>query len=114
VLAILAIIGLVYGYLHTKSQLEAARQPQAQGQSQTTQLQDKVAKLVELPTGESPTIATINDIAKLKGQAFFADAKNGDKVLIYTKAGKAILYRPSTNKVIEYSTVNLNSGTSGQ
>ena len=67
-----------------------------------------------MPSSEAPTIATVNDITKLKGQAFFADAKNGDKVLIYTKAGKAVLYRPLTNKVIEYSTVNLNGNTSGQ
>jgi hypothetical protein len=40
------------------------------------------------------------DTSKLKGQAFFANAKNGDRVLVFTKAQEAVLYRPSTNIII--------------
>jgi hypothetical protein len=36
----------------------------------------------------------------LKGQSFFADAKVGDKVLIYKNAKKAILYDPIADKII--------------
>ena len=107
-LAIIALIAwLAYGYITTRNQLEQAKSPSAAGQTQTQQLANKVGQLVDLPQNETPTIATVNDAAKLKSQAFFADAKDGDKVLIYSKAGKAVLYRPSTNRVIEYSTVNL-------
>lgn len=66
-----------------------------------------VAKLIELPQGETPTLATVSDKTKLEGQSFFNRAENGDKVLIYTAAGKAILYRPSVGKVIDMTTVNL-------
>lgn len=66
-----------------------------------------VGKLIELPTDEEPTIATVSDVAKLKDQQFFSGAKNGDNVLIYTKAKKAILYRPSINKIIEVAPVNI-------
>ena len=107
-LVIIALIAwLAYGYITTRNQLEQAKSPSGTGQTQTQQLVNRVGQLVDLPQNETPTIATVNDAAKLKSQAFFASAKDGDKVLIYSKAGKAVLYRPSTNRVIEYSTVNL-------
>ncbi len=65
-----------------------------------------VSKLIELPEGETPTLATVSDKTKLESQAFFKRAENGDKVLIYTSAGKAILYRPSLGKVIDMTAVN--------
>lgn len=102
------IVWLAQGYITTKNQLEQAKNSSSSsGGTQTEQLVDKVAQLVDLPQGETPTIATVNDASKLKNQQFFANAKDGDKVLIYSKAGKAVLYRPSTNRIIDYSTVNL-------
>ncbi len=77
-------------------------------QSETSMLIAQVGKLIDLPKDETPTIATITDISKLKDQPFFANAKNGDKVLIYTNAKKAILYRPSENRIIEVGAVNIN------
>lgn len=79
-----------------------------QAQSEASMLISQVGKLIDLPKDETPTIATITDISKLKDQPFFANAKNGDKVLIYTNAKKAILYRPSENRIIEVGAVNIN------
>jgi hypothetical protein len=102
------IVWLAHGYIATRNQLEQAKNtPSSAGSTQTDQLIGKVGQLVDLPQGETPTIATVNDASKLKNQQFFASAKDGDKVLIYSKAGKAVLYRPSTNRIIDYSTVNL-------
>lgn len=70
-------------------------------QDESKQLVEVVGKLVILPKDETPTIATVSDLTKLKGQEFFNNAKVGDKVLIYSKAQKAILFRPSDNKIIE-------------
>lgn len=74
--------------------------------AQITNLVQKVGKIIDLPTDETPTIATVSDITKLKGQAFFAKAQNGDKVLVFTKTKKAILYRPGANKIIEVAVYN--------
>jgi len=66
-----------------------------------------IAKLMMLPADEEPISATIDDITKLKDQPFFANAQNGDKILIYTKSKKAILYRVETNKIIDVGPVNI-------
>ena len=74
--------------------------------SEIETLVEAVSKLIELPTGETPTLATVSDKTKLEGQSFFKRAENGDKVLIYTNAGKAILYRPTLGKVIDMAAIN--------
>lgn len=59
---------------------------------------------VELPRGETPTLATVTNRDRLGGQAFFREAENGDRMLIYPNAKKAFLYRPSTGKIIDMTT----------
>lgn len=72
---------------------------------------DKLGKIAEIPTDDTPTIATVSDITKLKDNPFFADAQNGDKVFIFQSTGKAYLYRPSTDKIININSVNfINQG----
>jgi hypothetical protein len=66
----------------------------------------KIGKYMDLPSDETPTMATVSDREKLKDQPFFTKAQNGDKVLIYTQAQKAILYRPAENKVIEVTNLS--------
>lgn len=73
-------------------------------------LVDQVGKLIELPAGEQPSVATITDVEKLKEQVFFQKAKNGDKIIIYPNAKKAILYDPVAGKVIDVAPVSI--GTS--
>jgi hypothetical protein len=68
-----------------------------------------IGKFMELPAEEQPNLATVTDQAKLKGQDFFANAQNGDKLLVYPKAKKAILFRPSTRKIIEATNLTSDS-----
>ncbi|MEK7600191.1 MAG: hypothetical protein AAB462_04120 [Patescibacteria group bacterium] len=106
---VIAVIGLglyAWSLSSDKSNLEsqlaqAQSNPQAIIQKQADDLIIRVSKLLELPKGEEPTVASVDDAAAAKAQSpFFTNAQNGDKVLIYVKAGEAILYRPSTNKII--------------
>ncbi len=73
-------------------------------------LVEEVGRLIVLPTDEVPTVATVSDPKALKDKVFFAEAKTGDKVLIYTNAKKAILYDPVLKKIINVAPVN--TGTS--
>jgi hypothetical protein len=68
--------------------------------SSSEKLVKDVGKLVNLPQDESPSIMTVTNLESLSGQVFFREAEVGDKVLVYSKARKAILYRPSSKKVI--------------
>lgn len=104
-LAVLVGGGIVYGAI----QLQKGQQKNSVlgAQQEVVTVINQVGKLIELPGGETPTIATVSDIAKLKGQPFFSNAKNGDKVLIYTQAKEAILYRPSENKIVKVAPVNI-------
>ena len=109
VVVFIAIGLLVKGYVDAKNDLKKLQNPKITAQNETKQLTATIGKNVELPSGENPTLATVNDATRLKDQEFFKDAQNGDKVLIYSKAGKAILYRPSTKKVIQVAPINLSS-----
>jgi hypothetical protein len=70
----------------------------------------EVGKLISLPEGETPVIATVSDQDKLSDQPFFASAELGDKIIIYQQARKAILYRPSEKRIVEVGTVNIDQG----
>lgn len=59
----------------------------------------EVSTRVLLPSGEKPSISTVVDSTKVT-QSFLTGARNGDKVLLFFQAGKAIVYRPSTHQVI--------------
>lgn len=73
---------------------------------QIQQLTDEVSRLVVLPEGEVPTIATVTDVDKLTSQPFFRTAQNGDKVLLFGSTKEAILYRPSIGKIIRMAPIN--------
>ncbi|TSC76185.1 MAG: hypothetical protein G01um101431_806 [Parcubacteria group bacterium Gr01-1014_31] len=90
-----------------QAELADVRQnPGKAAREETVSLLQRVGKLMVLPEGEEPTVATVNDPERLKAQPFFAKAKQGDKVLIYTNAKKAILYDPVANLIVEVAPVS--------
>lgn len=109
ILALLLVIAVGVGiYFYQKATADPQKEAQQELQSTIT----AIGKLMVLPVGETPTMATVSDPEKLKDQPFFAHAQKGDKVLIYSTSQKAILYSPSLNKIIEVAPVNTGS-TSG-
>jgi hypothetical protein len=59
-----------------------------------------VDKLAILPTDEEPTLATVEDKTRLTDTFLKTNADNGDKVLVYVKAKKVYIYRPSAKKLV--------------
>lgn len=106
VVFVLSLAGNAYLFMQYRS---LSADPQKQAQQETRDLVHAVSQLMILPDGEDPTIATVADTSKLKDQPFFSHAEIGDKVLLFTTAKKAILYRPSANKIIEVAPINLGS-----
>ncbi|MFA6415980.1 MAG: hypothetical protein WCW56_00655 [Candidatus Paceibacterota bacterium] len=95
ILAVLLALGFGGYYYYSKNN---------QNQSEDKQiaaLEKKIGKLIVLPTGEKPILATIKDAAALSAQQpFFAGAQNGDKLLVYSQARKAFIYSETTGKLV--------------
>jgi hypothetical protein len=104
VIAILAIGAAGYFYYEL---YKMKQDPAAQARKEALDLVAKVSKLVVLPEGEVPTIATVSDPEALKSQSFFSGAVQGDKVLIYAEAKKAILYSVGQDKILEVAPLNI-------
>jgi hypothetical protein len=109
VVAIVLIGAIGVATFSTLKYQDAKKNPQSLIQADQKKLIDKVGALIELPKDEQPSIATVSDKEKLKEQAFFKSAENGDTLLIYTKAKKAILYREKTNKVVEVAPIAIDA-----
>lgn len=54
---------------------------------------------VVTPKDEIPALSTVVNKDEIN-QAFLSNAEKGDKVFLYFKAGKAIVYRPSTKQIV--------------
>ena len=114
-IVIIPLVILLFGslganaFLYQKYQkaIQLATNPEMASQEEVKSITRKVASLMELPTDEMPTIATVLDKDKLKDQQFFAKAENGDKIIIFSKNQKAILYRSSSNKIIEVAPISI-------
>ena len=95
-------------YAEVSKELASIKQdPNAAAQAEINKTIEAVGKLYSLPKDEKPSVATVSDKAKLKDQPFFASAENGDITLIYSTAKLAILYRPSSGKIINVSSVTI-------
>lgn len=89
---------------------KANKDPQEDAMKELARVTKMVGKHIVLPEGETPTMATVSDPEKLKDQPFFANAKKGYKVLIFSDSRKAILYDPVEDKIVEVAPINASAG----
>lgn len=110
ILTLLAVAGSsagIYYYFQYKTLQRRINDPQAQ----VKDVLAKVGKLIDLPTGEEPTVATVNDAEKIRNQPFFTKAQNGYTVILYTNSRMAILFDDKNNKIINVGTINVGSAS---
>lgn len=111
-IALVSLVGFgVYSYMVLRNEVEQLRNSprgvQEAAKEETAKLIDQVKKLINVPEDETPTVATVSDSEKLKNNPFFANAQNGDKVLIFSTTKKAIIFRPGENKIIEVGPISI-------
>lgn len=116
IILVIVLLGAVsaayYFYRQSLDLKKDLPQTQASAAEQVKDVIAKVSRLMILPQDEEPTVATVSEPEKLKDQPFFANAKAGDKVLIYSQAKKAILYDPVADKIVEVAPLNIGTATS--
>lgn len=115
-LIFLLVLGMaIFFYLELREMrkeggVAESEQAQEEVREKIEKVISEVSKLIELPEGEEPVLVEIADREEItENQEFFAKAQNGDVVLIYRLAKKAYLYRPSDKRLINVSSVTINS-----
>jgi uncharacterized protein YpmB len=92
ILAVAFILGGIYKNQMAQKQKQRAADEQA--------VVDKISKLLRLPN-ETPISMTVYNEKDFQNNDLFRTVKTGDKILVYLNSKQAIIYRPSTNQVIE-------------
>ena len=113
-LLVVAASGTAYYYYNRyQTAQQLLSNPDKAAKEANATLLAELGTFMQLPANEDPSIATVLDATKLKDQAFFANAQNGDKVIIYTKSAQAILYRQSAHKIISVAPISISQPTPG-
>lgn len=71
---------------------------------------ENVGKHIVLPD-EKPNITTVEQAGELAKQAFFAEVKDGDKILIFPQSARIIIFRPSENILVNVGPIVDDSAT---
>jgi hypothetical protein len=110
VIAILLIGAVLYTFLSSKngdnlSSKNGDKDNIEKTQEEVILLLNSLSKISIIPN-EEPVIFTISDAdALIKEQQFFTNSQNGDTLLIFPKAMKAIIYSSSRNIIVNMGPV---------
>jgi hypothetical protein len=105
-LVALTILGSFYVIKKKPEILGLSQNSQVENQKEIEKYVAEVGKLMLLPN-ETPKLATVSNVDQVKEQSsFYKNAQEGDVVLVFVDAKKAILYRPSEKKIVEVGFVN--------
>jgi hypothetical protein len=106
---VIVILLVAVGILFVKYS-DLKKDPSASAADASARIVQKVSKIYAVPANEQPSVALVQDKAKLKTQPFFESAENGDYILIYTDSKLAIVYREKDNKLMKVGPINVNTG----
>lgn len=93
VLLIIVVAVGAYVYTHRLT-------PEQKAAAQVAAAVTALEKHMLVPAG-TPVLATVQDAQALKSQqAFFANAQNGDQILLFPESRQAVLYSPSRGVIV--------------
>lgn len=92
-----------------------ARRIASNPERQAEQTVERVGKLMVLPNNETPAVMTVVDKSKIKNIPFLErTVQNNDKVLVYSKTKKVVVYRPAEHKIVDIGPVSIAQPPAGQ
>lgn len=101
---------VIFNQQRAISKLSAESPKAANTNKEAATVLSKVSKLYLLPETEKPIIFTLSSTSDLSKQpAFYKNAHDGDVVLIYKDTQKGIIYRPSSDVLINVGDVTLDT-----
>lgn len=123
VLALLVVATAGFGwsyYKYRQTQKELVKISSLEGQKEIAkkEIEDLLARVRQhmvLPEGEEPVVATITDKDTLaKEQPFYSQAHNGDRVIAYMTARKAIIYDPVRDLIVNSGPIYVDNAAQKQ
>lgn len=114
---LISVIGVAVliggGYFGWTKYQEMYNSPAAQEQAaveaaekEKKEVLDKLSKLMVLPEGD-PVLFKVSDKDQMRQQqAFFKDTENEDILLVFQQSSKAVIFRPSTNVIVNVGPIN--------
>lgn len=98
--------GGYYGWKYWQARQNSPEAQAAQADAEKAKILASLSKLMVLPEGDPVLFKVSNQEVMRKQQAFFKDTMNDDVLLVYQQSGKAIIYRPSQNVIVNVGPVN--------
>lgn len=100
-------LGLAY-YFYDQNQKARhfLANPELASEEEKKALLKTVGALIEMPN-EAPNIITVQNKDDLVNQPFFKGVENGDKIIVFSGAKQAIVFRPSSGKIVKVGPVEV-------
>jgi hypothetical protein len=117
-LSVLSVAGFSWAFINfqkTQKQLEELSDIEGQkkvAQKEVKAVTESLSELILLPEEEEPIVATVKEAETLrKKEAFYKNVQEGDKVVIFSQARKAMIYRPKENRLINVGPIVMGDQT---
>lgn len=108
VMVLIMLVVVLINYFQLLHKLAIAKNPQKNQEFEIKQATRALSKLVILPKGQTPQLATIisAEAARKQNPQFYAQASDGDLVVIYGET--AYIYNPKLKKIVNMGPVYSN------